>query len=646
MADEFQPYVGPRPFEREDQALFFGRQGEARDLLSLVIAHQDVLFYAQSGAGKTSLLNARLIPMLEQKGFEVFPTTRVGGMLPEKIKPEEIPNIYVFNTLMSWMGDKTDAQQVMAMSLADFLKERERPADTDEGPFPRVIIFDQFEELFTSYLERWEEREGFFAQMHEALERDLLLPAVFAMREDYIAQLDPYVPFFPEKLRTRFRLERLSGEAALEAITGPLRATRCSFAPGVAEKLVEDLLQMRVETDPGEIVEVRGEFVEPVQLQVVCQSLWRDLPSHVTQITENDLEAFGDVDLVLSRFYDEAIRATAEKSHVDEGRLRSWCRDVLITSLGTRGTVYRARESTGGIPNVAIDVLENNHLIRAEWRAGTRWYELTHDRFIEPIRTSNAYLSRTMEQQDSQDTNRKANQALTRAGQAWGAGDYDRALTFCRDARANYEAIPDQWGVANTLLNMGAIYYEMKNYEEAIRCFTQAIQREPPGTFAYPWNGLGNVYADIGRPDEAIAAYQQAIALDPKHANPWLGLGTVYAEMGRPDEAIDAYQKNIALNPRSAASRVSLAACYRKLGQETEYSEQLSRARESIAQESEYDRACFEALSGNVEQALVLLKGALEIKKVSPTWVKRDLDLECIRDDPRFQALVAGASTK
>jgi hypothetical protein len=52
--------------------------------------------------------------------------------------------------------------------------------------------------------------------------------------------------------------------------------------------------------------------------------------------------------------------------------------------------VFRGRDSTGGIPNAAVDALENQHLIRAEVRAGARWYELTHDRFIEPIQRSNA----------------------------------------------------------------------------------------------------------------------------------------------------------------------------------------------------------------------------------------------------------------
>lgn len=51
--------------------------------------------------------------------------------------------------------------------------------------------------------------------------------------------------------------------------------------------------------------------------------------------------------------------------------------------------MYRAPEYTGDILNVPIDVIKSMHLIRAEWRAGTRWYELTHDRFIEPILASN-----------------------------------------------------------------------------------------------------------------------------------------------------------------------------------------------------------------------------------------------------------------
>ena len=74
MPPEFEPYVGFRSFEEHDQRIFFGRKREVSDLLSLVIAHPVVLLYAQSGAGKTSLLNAGLILCLRQEGLEVLPS--------------------------------------------------------------------------------------------------------------------------------------------------------------------------------------------------------------------------------------------------------------------------------------------------------------------------------------------------------------------------------------------------------------------------------------------------------------------------------------------------------------------------------------------------------------------------------------------
>jgi hypothetical protein len=387
-SQERNPYVGPRPFEREDRYLFFGRDRETSELLSLVIAHCVLLFYSQSGAGKTSLLNAGLIPLLEEEGLEVLPLARVRGLSPERIELEQT-NLYIFNTLMSLAEEKSAIRRLARMSLADFLNEREHPTDEDGLASPRVVIFDQFEELFAFYQERWRDRERLFEQVRDALEEDPLLRVVFVIREDYIAQLDPFASLLPEKLRTRFRMERLRKGAALAAVKGPLRSTQRSFADGVAEQLVEELLKVRVEATAGEITEVTGEFVESVQLQVVCRSLWQDLPPDVAVITQNHLQAFGDVDQALSGFYERSIKRAAQETDVREGALRAWFDHHLITPAGTRGTVYRGREKTGGIPNAGMDVLENLHLIRGEWRAGARWYELTHDRFIQPIQRSN-----------------------------------------------------------------------------------------------------------------------------------------------------------------------------------------------------------------------------------------------------------------
>jgi hypothetical protein len=85
-ARDDNPYVGPRPFERGDKQRFFGRTAELRELVSLVIAHRLVLLYAPSGAGKTSLLNAALIPYLErEEQFEVFPSARIQSFEPPRL---------------------------------------------------------------------------------------------------------------------------------------------------------------------------------------------------------------------------------------------------------------------------------------------------------------------------------------------------------------------------------------------------------------------------------------------------------------------------------------------------------------------------------------------------------------------------------
>src|SRR3954454_23677628 len=99
---EPNPYVGPRPFEQADAALFFGRRREVRELLSLIVAHRVVLLYASSGAGKSSLLNAGLIPMLaEEKGFQVLAPARV-GTAPEATAADAL-NVYTYSVIANWV---------------------------------------------------------------------------------------------------------------------------------------------------------------------------------------------------------------------------------------------------------------------------------------------------------------------------------------------------------------------------------------------------------------------------------------------------------------------------------------------------------------------------------------------------------------
>jgi hypothetical protein len=125
------PYVGPRTFKEEDKELFFGRDREARDLLSLVVSEQLVLFYAQSGAGKSSLLNTRLIPGLQNKGFEALPVGRVSGKAETEVK---VKNIFVYNLMLSLCEGAIDLDIFASMTLSQFLSNLLETLEDQQNP--------------------------------------------------------------------------------------------------------------------------------------------------------------------------------------------------------------------------------------------------------------------------------------------------------------------------------------------------------------------------------------------------------------------------------------------------------------------------------------------------------------------------------
>src|SRR5262245_15915718 len=68
-AEASEVYVGPRPFKTGET--LHGREREASELLSLLIAERIVLLHSPSGAGKTSLVQASLLPAMQSEGFLV-----------------------------------------------------------------------------------------------------------------------------------------------------------------------------------------------------------------------------------------------------------------------------------------------------------------------------------------------------------------------------------------------------------------------------------------------------------------------------------------------------------------------------------------------------------------------------------------------
>jgi WD40 repeat protein/tetratricopeptide (TPR) repeat protein len=384
------PYVGPRFFERDanDRERFFGRDEERDEVVSLILSQPILLVYAPSGAGKTSLFNAAVAPQLEAMGFDVLPAARVGATLATRATPSAVENLYVFNALTRLQPDERPAS-LATTSLMDLI-DRLHARDTHGAPRLRVIAFDQFEEIFTLYSDtsRAEQRD-FFGQIAAAVAGDPGLRVVLMIREDYLAQLDPFQRLLSDGLRSRFRLDLLDERGALAAIKAPVAHIGGNrvWDDQAAKHLVRELQKIRSAGPTGQVGIVQGAYVEPVQLQVVCESIWERLDPATTVITAG--EQLRSVDDALSEFYEKVLDVATADGLVDERSLRTWFERKLITPAKTRWLVPQGDDETEGISNAAVVKLEDEHLIRGEWRAGLRVYELGHDRFIDPILASN-----------------------------------------------------------------------------------------------------------------------------------------------------------------------------------------------------------------------------------------------------------------
>ena len=240
-----------------------------------------------------------------------------------------------------------------------------------------------------------------------------------------------------------------------------------------------------------------GQFVEPVQLQVVCYQLWENLKNrHTGVITMKDLKQSGDVDTALASFYEEAIASVLHDGRVGgapEIAVRNWFDQQLMTEAGTRGMVYRGETHTW-LPNMVVKLLEDRYLLRSETRSGGVWYELVHDRFVEPIVQANrAWWAQQ--------------RPLMRDAQAWQDANRDKGKLYLgqqlREALASVaQSAPEPVIVA--FLNASEAEQQAMEEREAAR------QRELEATGNWSRSGANGYCpppsgADIGRRDDCRA---------------------------------------------------------------------------------------------------------------------------------------------
>ena len=154
------------------------------------------------------------------------------------------------------------------------------------------------------------------------------------------------------------------------------------------------------------------------------------------------------------------------------------------------------------------------------------------------------------------------------------------------------------------------------------------------------WHTLAELYKSTNQFSQAATAYEKAISLNPDRDIYHYHLGLVYTTLQKHSEASRCFQKVLIINPEHILAHCALAGSYRRLGLEDEALEHLSIVEPVIQSETEYNRACFYAISENPDEAFKYLEIALQKHQTSLDWVQRDPDLDNLRSDPRFMATI------
>src|SRR5512143_1428656 len=241
------PYVGPRSFQTGEH--LYGRTREGAELVDLLIADRIVLLHSPSGAGKSSLINAVVIPQMQTEGFIVLPTTRVNTEPLPGTEGVAGFNRYANSVIRSLEDsipeeDQSTPDVLASVTLSEYIQDYRRRASEHIKDFdPKaalLIILDQFEEVIRINATDQEAKHAFFAQLGEML-RDRTIWALIAIREDYLAAIEPYSRPIPNRLSTTYRLDFLDARSAIEAIKGPAKDSGVVFDDDAAAQLVENL---------------------------------------------------------------------------------------------------------------------------------------------------------------------------------------------------------------------------------------------------------------------------------------------------------------------------------------------------------------------------------------------------------------------
>ena len=368
-------YPGPRPFERADSGRFFGRTAEAAYLGQQWLENPVTFLSGPAGIGKTSLLTAGVLPLVEGGNVSLLPVGCLSRGTRSPVAALRAHNPFTLALLRSWSGADT-ATDMAGVTVDDFVRQYAERRDQSVSILAAV---DQADDLFAGTPESQRNGRRFLDELAAALREQPTLHLLVSIREDTLPRVAEVIGE-----GVRFQLGALGIDEACQAAEGA-----GLFEPSAAGELVRRIRTSRVITANGQDRIVVSDDVEPALLQVTCARLRESLRADgYSAITIRELRRRGDVDAALAGYCSETIAAVAAAHEIPVAWLRFWLIDTFITEVGDRESAPEEPTGIAGKPRTVARALEDRYLLRVQ--AGPpprpRRYELLSDRLIEPIR--------------------------------------------------------------------------------------------------------------------------------------------------------------------------------------------------------------------------------------------------------------------
>ncbi len=297
------PYPGLRPFEPEEDYLFFGREHQTINLLRLLRQTRFVAVVGSSGSGKSSLVRAGLVPSLQGGSM-----ARAGSTWRTAIfRPGDNPITNLAHALYD-SAHLGEAQGTCDVDLAilettllsssaglSAVVQQSRLAPHEN----LLVVADQFEEIFryrSSFGTAYSETSSALVKLllNAAANPMVRVYVVLTMRSDFIGRCPEFPGLAKAVSDGQFLVPRLSRDELRRAITGPATVAEGEIAPRLIVRLLNE-----VGDDPDQL---------PVLQHALMRSwdFWRQHHTGSGPLDFVDYEAVGTMKTALSRHAEEA----------------------------------------------------------------------------------------------------------------------------------------------------------------------------------------------------------------------------------------------------------------------------------------------------------------------------------------------------